>query len=154
MKALKRHTSPGLVISLLALTVAIGSTGAIALPGSGKVDANDLKRNTVASKHIKANTIKPGDVDEGKFYIGVEVNGSGAVTESTIPGVSGGGFTGNDVTITFPRDVTKCVPVAMGQFQATNVVGFQSGTAAGNRNKVSINSAGVDKGFNLVLVCK
>ena len=152
MTALKRHMSPSLMISVVALMVAIGTTGAIALPGSGRVDSNDLKRNTVASKNIKPDTIKPADVNEGKFYIGVEVNGAGTVTESTIPGVSASGFITDETHVTFPRDVTKCIPVASAIFSG-NVTAFQSGTAPENRKKVTVFNDGADKSFNLILVC-
>jgi hypothetical protein len=152
MSALKRHSSPGLVISILALAVAVGTSGAIALPGRGSVDGNDLGQNSVASKNIKANTIKPGDVNEGQFYVGVEVNDAGAVTESTIPGVSANGFTGDQTRVTFPRNVTSCTPVASAVFSG-NVLALQAGTAPDNRNDVIVYNDGAAKSFNLIIVC-
>lgn len=152
MRALKRHATPSTVIATLALAVAVGGSGAIALPGRGSVDSNDLERNAVASKNIKPKAVKPADVDKARLFIGVEVNDAGAVTESTVPGVSANGFTGDETRVTFPRDVTGCVPVAMGTFSG-NVTGLQAGTAPDNRNDVIVNNDGAAKSFSLIIVC-
>ena len=152
MGALKRHLTPPTLIATLALAVAVGGSGAIALPGRGDVDANDLGRNVVASKNIKPKAVQPGDIDRAKAFMSVEVNGAGNVTQSSVPGVTASGYTGDQVRVTFPRDITDCSPVAMAWFGG-EVTGFQSGTAPENRNDVTINHTGVDKSFNLIVVC-
>ena len=152
MGALKRHMTPPTVIATLALAVAVGGSGAIALPGRGDVDASDLGRNVVASKNIKPKAVQPGDIDRAKAFIAVEVGGDGEVTQSTVPGVSAGGYSGDAVRVTFPRDITDCSPVATAWFGG-EVTGFQAGTAPENRDDVLINHTGVDKSFNLILIC-
>lgn len=53
-----RRPSPALVISLLALFVAMSAT-ATGLPGRNNVDKNDLKRNVVKAKNIRKNAVRP-----------------------------------------------------------------------------------------------
>jgi hypothetical protein len=52
------------VIGYLALFVALGGA-AYALPGKGVIDKNDLRKNVVSSKNIKANAATGADVSEG-----------------------------------------------------------------------------------------
>jgi hypothetical protein len=51
-----RRPSASLVISFLALAIAISGTAA-ALPGKNKVEGNDIKKNAVTSKKIKKNAV-------------------------------------------------------------------------------------------------
>lgn len=86
-----RKPSPGLIVAIVALIAAVTGT-AVALPGRGHVDKNDLRRNVVKSKHVKpqaltgadvqaesltgaelqADTVTGSDVDESSLAIGFE----------------------------------------------------------------------------------
>lgn len=50
--------SPALVLSLIALVAALAGS-AVALPGKGKVDRNDLKRGAVTPKALKKGAVTP-----------------------------------------------------------------------------------------------
>jgi hypothetical protein len=50
-----------LLVALAAFAVAL-STGALGLPGKGSIDRNDLKRNTVKSKHVRDGQIRLRDL--------------------------------------------------------------------------------------------
>ena len=56
----RRLPSPSLVVSCVALIVALAGT-AVALPGKKVIDKNDLKKNVVKSKNIKGEQVKRGD---------------------------------------------------------------------------------------------
>jgi hypothetical protein len=60
-KMLKRLPSPALVVACVALVAALGGT-AVALPGKGGVDKNDIRANAVSGK-----TIRPGAVTSDKI---------------------------------------------------------------------------------------
>jgi hypothetical protein len=55
MKRLQKHVRAH-VIGYLALFVALGGT-AVALPGKGVIDKNDLRKNVVKAKNIKINAV-------------------------------------------------------------------------------------------------
>ena len=63
MRAMKKP-SPALVISVIALIVAVGSSGAIALPGKNRVDSKDIKKGAVKSSDLKNNGVRGRDVNE------------------------------------------------------------------------------------------
>jgi hypothetical protein len=54
----------GNVVGYLALFVVLGGS-AVALPGRGGVDRNDLRKNVVSGKHIKPDSATGADVNEG-----------------------------------------------------------------------------------------
>jgi hypothetical protein len=60
-KMLNRLPSPALVVACVALVAALGGT-AVALPGKGGVDKNDIRANAVSGK-----TIRPGAVTSDKI---------------------------------------------------------------------------------------
>jgi hypothetical protein len=51
---------------MTALFVSLTAT-AVGLPGKNKIDKNDLKANVVKSKHVAANAVGGGDVNEGSL---------------------------------------------------------------------------------------
>jgi hypothetical protein len=57
----RRRPSPALVVAIVALVAAVTGT-AVALPGSRDVDRNDLRKNVVKSKNVKARTLTGSDV--------------------------------------------------------------------------------------------
>ena len=54
------------LLGLIAIFIAIGGT-AIALPGKGKIDKNDLRRNVVKSRHVAPNALTGADINEGRL---------------------------------------------------------------------------------------
>lgn len=67
MRALKRRPSPALVISIIALTVAIGGGWAFALPGKDRVNSGDIKKGAVKSSDLRNNGVKGRDVKESSL---------------------------------------------------------------------------------------
>lgn len=61
MKPPKRRPSPSMIVAVCALIVALSGT-AIALPGTNKVQRNDIKRNAVVSKHVRGQSLKGNDL--------------------------------------------------------------------------------------------
>jgi hypothetical protein len=57
--------SPALIVAVIALAVALGGS-AVALPGKGSVDKNDLEKNAVVSKAIKKNAVKAKHIRSGQ----------------------------------------------------------------------------------------
>lgn len=64
-----RIPRPGTVLGLVAVSIALGGT-AQALPGADTVDADDLDRNTVASREIQNNSIRHTDIRPGAVKSG------------------------------------------------------------------------------------
>ena len=56
--------SPALIVALIALGAALGGT-AVALPGSRTVQANDLKTGSVNKRAIRADAVRPSEIDDG-----------------------------------------------------------------------------------------
>jgi hypothetical protein len=103
--------SPALVISFLALAVAISGT-AVALPGKNKVETNDIKKSAVTAKKLKKNAVRTKKVKNaaitGPKLAANSVDGSkivdGAITgpkiaDSAVTGakIADGTITGADV---------------------------------------------------------
>lgn len=61
MKTSKRGPSPSMIVAVCALVLAL-TGAAVALPGSGRVNAADIKRNAVRSKHVKGQSLKGNDL--------------------------------------------------------------------------------------------
>lgn len=63
-KILNRLPSPALVVASVALVAALGGT-AVALPGKGGVDQNDIRRGAVGAKTIKPNAVGSDKIADG-----------------------------------------------------------------------------------------
>jgi hypothetical protein len=61
MTSSKRGPSPGLIVAVCALVLAM-TGAAVALPGRGTVNGGDIKRNAVVSKHVKGQSLKGNDL--------------------------------------------------------------------------------------------
>ncbi len=61
MKRFRRRPSPALVVSIIALVVAMAGT-AVAV---NKVTSKEIKKNAVRSKHIKKNAVRTADIKDG-----------------------------------------------------------------------------------------
>jgi hypothetical protein len=56
-RILRRRPSPSMVVAFIALSVALAGT-ATALPGRGRVTADDIKRAAVRSTHVKSRAVQ------------------------------------------------------------------------------------------------
>jgi hypothetical protein len=63
-RAMNPRKNPALVVALVALVAAMGGSAA-ALPGSGSIDRNDVKKNAIRSKAIKNGQVKGVDIAQG-----------------------------------------------------------------------------------------
>lgn len=163
MGKLRSKASPAaLVISVIALIAAIGGGAAIALPGKNTIDSGDIKKNAVKSSDIKNDKVTGTDVKEStlslpasavpKNTFGASVNSGGSVTAATLPGtkadISGAGA----YTVTFPRSVQGCVPVAStDSFVAAPASAVLAG--AGSPNVVNVYAGNGTQGYNVIVTC-
>jgi hypothetical protein len=69
LKKLKEHAGvAALIVAMVALFVALtGVAGA--LPGKGRIDKNDLKRNVISSKNVAPDALTGSDIDEGTLKL-------------------------------------------------------------------------------------
>ena len=80
--------SPALLVAMLALVVALSGT-AIALPGKGTVDKNDIKKNAIKSKQVVNESLTGGDVQNESLTGGDVQNeslGGGDVQNNSVTG--------------------------------------------------------------------
>jgi hypothetical protein len=175
-----RRPSPALVISTIALFVAIGGVAG-ALPGKNSVDSGDIKNNQVRSKDLKDNNVKGVDVRESSLGIvpnadhantaddetnvlwAVVSNPAGAADATLVrAGQDGTTVTeGVGVDVDFGRDVSDCSWNATRGLPGAGVetAGFaQTGGSTGNPQAVDVrtrNPNGIitDGNFHLLVVC-
>ena len=84
-----RRPSSGLIVAMIALVVALAGT-AQALPGHGKVDKNDIKRNAVKSKAIKAAAVTTDKLADGAVTSAKLADGSVTTNKLAGSAVTGG----------------------------------------------------------------
>ena len=143
-----------LVISLIALFVAIGGVAG-ALPGKNTVNSGDVKKNTLKGADINESTlnIPTAALPAGAgSTIGVTVSNSGVVETTTLPGVTvtpgGSGL----FTVTFPRSLDGCVPVASDQAPSPSTTAIRAQVVSNNR--VFIGSGDLaNNAFSLIVNC-
>ena len=104
MKLLKRLPSPAMIVSLLALTIALGGTSYAA----GLIGSNDIVDNSVRSKDVRDGTLRKTDLAfdpaaEQSVTRWVLINAAGAIEAQS------GGFT---VTAAYPVLADTSVPPA------------------------------------------
>ena len=158
----KSHVSAPLVISLIALFTALGGVAG-ALPGKNKVNSGDIKNNSVKSADVKDDSLTGGDINEGTLKLpstavarttfGVSANADTSIASSTLPGVNVTGSAGG-YTVTFPRNMTGCIPVASDGSTPVVAVRTSQPTGPGQANQIFVTFAdGTNSGFNLVVNC-
>jgi hypothetical protein len=81
-----RLPSPGLVVAVVALVVALAGT-AIALPGKKTVSRNDIKPEAVRSKQIGDNKVRPQDLSD-KSVMWARVSSDGNLVNASKGGVT------------------------------------------------------------------
>lgn len=71
----RRLPTPGLVVAIVALVAALAGS-AVALPGKGSVDGNDLRKGVVKTKNIKKNAVNGARVAANSLS-GSDINEAG-----------------------------------------------------------------------------
>jgi hypothetical protein len=162
LSRLRSHVSPALVISLIALFVAIGGVAG-ALPGKNTIDSGDIKKNAVKSPDIKNNNVTGTDVNEstlnipaaalpGKDVFGVSVNAAGTVIAATLPGTTADIQGAGAYSVTFPRSVQGCVPQSSTSTLGGGAV-FDSTASVAGPNTVEVEAGDGTQGYNVTVVC-
>ncbi len=173
MNALRsRRPSPALVVSLIALAVALGGTAYAAQSINGDL----IKRQSISGSKLKKDTLTGYQVNNAKLgavpsairsthtYWAVVNNPSGA-NNSSLVRASDAGIAVTEgasaVTVTMPHNVTGCANVAgrNNAGTATSGAGFaQTNGSAANPNAIDVHTRD-DKGvaedadFHLIVVC-
>jgi hypothetical protein len=148
-----------LVVAVMALFVAISGIAG-ALPGKKSVDKNDLKKNVVASKNVGEDALTGGDIKESTLELpasvtktfGVSSNATGTVTASTLPGTTVANTAGGAYSVTFPKSVQGCAPVASDD--GIPIVVLRTTLVSSNPNQVFVLFADSNNSsFNLIVTC-
>jgi hypothetical protein len=170
-KLLKRRPSPGLIVALIALVVALGGTAyAAQINGSSivkqSIGGGKLKHKTLTGYQI--NTAKLGVIPASRratdtlWAVVDNPAGSGNATlarasDSTISVAEGGGA----VNVIFPGNVSVCANVAGRNNAGTNVPNpgyVQTNISPANPNAIEVHTrdkagANEDADFHLIVVC-
>lgn len=84
-----RLPSPGLILGLVALAVALGGTAMANLPGNNSVISSDIKNNNVRSPDIKSNAVKQSEIAAnavGQSEVGTDAVGADELKATWIVG--------------------------------------------------------------------
>lgn len=169
---LRRRPSPALVISLIALVVALAGTAYAAQ----KINGGSIKKQTIGGGKLKHKTLTGFQINTNKLgvvpsarraahtYWAVVDNPTGAAN-AALARASDAGITateaGGDVTVTFPANVSGCANVAGRNNAGTSTPGAgfaQTNSSAANPNAIAVHTRD-DKGvaedadFHLIVVC-
>jgi hypothetical protein len=170
-KLLRRRPSPGLIVGLIALVVALGGTAYAA-----QINGNSIQKQSIGGGKLKHKTLTGYQINTNKLGVipvakratdtlWAVVNnpaGSGNATlarasDSTISVNEGGGA----VNVIFPGNVSVCANVAARDNAGTNVPtpGYvQTNISPANPNAIEVHSrdksgANEDSDFHLIVVC-
>jgi len=167
-----RRPSPAMVVSVIALIVALAGTAYAAQ----RINGGAIKKQTIGGGKLKKKTLTGFQINTNKLgvvpaakraahtYWAVVNNPAGAgnaslarASDAGITAVEGGGA----VTVTFPANVSGCANVAGRNNAGTSVPGAgyaQTNTSAANANAVEVRTrdekgADADADFHLIVVC-
>jgi hypothetical protein len=167
-----RRPSPAMVVSVIALIVALAGTAYAAQ----RINGGAIKKQTIGGGKLKKKTLTGFQINTNKLgvvpaakraahtYWAVVNNPVGAgnaalarASDAGIVAVEGGGA----VTVTFPVNVSGCANVAGRNNAGTSVPGAgyaQTNTSAANANAVEVRTrdekgADADADFHLIVVC-
>ncbi len=167
-----RRPSPALVVSMIALIVALAGTAYAAQT----INGGSIKKQTIGGGKLKHKTLTGFQINTNKLGVvpaarrashtyWAVVNNPGnpgnatlaRASDSTVSAAEGGGA----VTVTFPRNVSGCAAVAGRNNAGTSVPnpGYaQTNTSAANPNGVEVHTRdkegkNEDADFHLIVVC-
>lgn len=167
-----RRPSPAMVVSVIALIVALAGTAYAAQ----KINGGAIKKQTIGGGKLKKKTLTGFQINTNKLgvvpaakrashtYWAVVDNPTG-VGNATLARASDAGITavegGGAVTVAFPVNVSGCANVAGRNNAGTSVPGAgyaQTNTSAANANAVEVRTrdekgADADADFHLIVVC-
>ena len=171
-----RRPSPALVISLIALFVALGGTSYAAI----KIGARNLKTGSVGTRAAKNGALRGRDIRRATLSgreinerrLGVVPFAEGSSHFAVIRGVDGGATRARGITsathsttgryqVIFNRDVRNCAYSAnLGQVDASNPNDGEIGVSQLNTNVNGVvvrttasNGALANRSFHLVVIC-
>jgi hypothetical protein len=167
-----RRPSPALVVSMIALVVALAGTAYAAQT----INGGSIKKQTIGGGKLKHKTLTGFQIDTNKLGVvpaarrashtyWAVVNNPGnpgnatlaRASDASIAAAEGGGA----VTVTFPQNVSGCATVAGRNNAGTSVPnpGYaQTNTSAANSNGIEVHTRdkegkNEDADFHLIVVC-
>lgn len=167
-----RRPSPALVVSMIALVVALAGTAYAAQT----INGGSIKKQTIGGGKLKHKTLTGFQINTNKlgvvpaarrashtYWAVVDNPGNpgnatlARASDSTVTAVEGGGA----VTVTFPQNVSGCAAVAGRNNAGTSVPnpGYaQTNTSAANPNGIEVHTRdkegkNEDADFHLIVVC-
>jgi hypothetical protein len=171
-RLMRRRPSPAMVVSVIALIVALGGTAIAAQ----NINGGAIKKQTIGGGKLKQKTLTGFQINTNKLgtvpsarrashtYWAVVNNpsspGNAALARASDEGISaseGGGA----VTVTFPVNISGCANVSSRNNAGTTPPGAgtaQTSTSAANANAVEVRTRDAkgdpdDADFHLVVIC-
>jgi hypothetical protein len=168
----QRKPSPAMVVSVVALVVALAGTAYAA----GRINGNSIEKQSIGAGKIKHKTLTGYQINTNKLgvvpsaqrashtYWAVVNNPTGA-GNATLARASDSGITatesGGAVNVVFPINISGCANVAGRNNAGTTVPGAgtaQTNTSAANANAIEVHTrnekgANEDADFHLIVVC-
>jgi len=168
----KRGPSPAMVVSVIALIVALSGTAYAAQRINGgaikkqTIGGGKLKKNTLTGFQIRTNRlgVVPGAKRATHTYWAVVHNPPGA-GNAVMPRASDAGLSvveaGGAVTVAFPRNVNNCANIAARNNAGTTTPGAgyaQTNGSPANAGAIEVRTrddkgANADADFHLVVIC-
>jgi hypothetical protein len=173
-KLLKRRPSPGLIVALIALFVALGGTAYAA-----QINGNSIMKQSIGGGKLKQKTLTGYQINTNKLGVvpsatsairashtyWAVVNNPAGTGNATLARASDAGITategGGAVSVAFPVNISGCANVAGRNNAGTTVPGAgtaQTNTSPANANAVEVHTrdekgANADADFHLIVVC-
>ena len=168
----QKKPSPAMVVSVVALVVALAGTAYAA----GRINGNSIEKQSIGAGKIKHKTLTGYQINTNKLgvvpsaqrashtYWAVVNNPTGA-GNATLARASDSGITatesGGAVNVVFPINISGCANVAGRNNAGTTVPGAgtaQTNTSAANANAIEVHTrnekgANEDADFHLIVVC-
>ena len=101
MRSIRSKTSPGVVLGVIAILIALSGTS-IALPGRNSVDSGDIKKNAVRTSDVKNQNLKGADVAPNTLT-GADINEGSLGTVPTAGSAQPSGSAGGDLAGSYPN---------------------------------------------------
>jgi hypothetical protein len=170
-KLLKRRPSPGLIVALIALVVALGGTAYAA-----QINGNSIQKQSIGGGKLKHKTLTGYQINTNKLGVvpaaqratdtlWAVVNNPAGPGNATLARASDSSISVNEaggaVNVIFPGNVSVCANVAARDNAGTTVptAGYaQTNIAPANPNAIEVhtrdkNGANEDGDFHLIVVC-